>query len=53
MLTLPVFDVLTFDVKEEVYAPYIQPVCSPYDSSFPLVLKNKSGLSSLCVAIYT
>lgn len=35
MLTLFVFDVLAFDVKEEVYAPFIQPVCSPYDSSFP------------------
>lgn len=35
MLPLFRFDVLTFDVKEEVYAPFILPVCSPYDSPGP------------------
>lgn len=29
------FVVLTFDVKEEVYATFIQPFRSPYDSPCP------------------
>lgn len=37
MLPALEFDALTFDAKEEVYVPFILPVCSSHDSPYPWV----------------